>query len=108
MECPPNVTVTCVVGGAADVWCVVVACIGNADVDDVGEGRGCNPLPLLVAAAGAVEVVIVVGVSDVKLRAAFIRTFTVDGIIDICKKYKRGEEYLNNILSSLQLISLDV
>ena len=90
------------------MWCVVVACIGNADVDDVGEGRGCNPLPLLVAAAGAVEVVIVVGVSDVKLRAAFIRTFTVDGIIDICKKYKRGEEYLNNILSSLQLISLDV
>lgn len=68
------------------MWCVVVACIGNADVDDVGEGRGCNPLPLLVAAAGAVEVVIVVGVSDVKLRAAFIRTFTVDGIIDICKK----------------------
>ena len=90
------------------MWCVVVACIGNADVDDVGEGRGCNPLPLLVAAAGAVAVVIVVGVSDVKLRAAFIRTFTVDGIIDICKKYKRGEEYLNNILSSLQLISLDV
>ena len=89
------------------MWCVVVACIGNADVDDVGEGRGCNPLPLLVAAAGAV-VVAVVGVSDVKLRAAFIRTFTVDGIIDICKKYKRGEEYLNNILSSLQLISLDV
>ena len=45
-----------------------MVCIGNADV---GEGRGCNPLPLLV----------VVGVSDVKLRAAFIRTFTVDGII---------------------------
>ena len=80
MECPPNVTVTCVVGGAADVWCVVVACIGNADVDDVGEGRGCNPLPLLVAAAGPVVAVIVVGVSEVKLRAAFIRTFTVDGI----------------------------
>ena len=78
MECPPNVTVTCVVGGEGDVWCVVVACIGNADV---GEGRGCNPLPLLVAAAGAV--------SDVKLRAAFIRTFTVDGIIDM----KGGEEY---------------
>ena len=76
------------------MWCVVVACIGNADVDDVGEGRGCNPLPLLVAAAGAVEVVIVVGVSDVKLRAAFIRTFTVDGIIDI---YVRSIKGVKNI-----------